>query len=403
MKIHSRHLRTHLFIWMILVSFVLSCVPAVKNPLQPAATIGFSATLPVIQDTSTPLKPVKSISTRTAPQIVELSLEQDCIPIEENIPEDLTLSGVLVRGQFKPYLENLDEHTKYEVPLKGGSIFSLYRPDFAISPDGKHLAYIDSYLDDNFHMEKRILRVIKSSGHSLLMDYWPADWQWIIGWADNQTLALSIGDQGLILLNPFTGHWTKFRPEWLTDDFGWFTPYVPPLGWLLDDSASPHMALKDVNTEKIIWQTDHRGSLNWSRDGSRVVVDTADLIHVISKDGQAMEFDISKLNLEFWDVIVSPNGQKLAFETFSSEQFYLDLKKAKIDGLCADVYKPSLRYGSTPFWSPDNRFLVLSVYDSTSYLTYDNKFDILIDTEQRHAYKLPTKSYQYRLAWLATP
>jgi hypothetical protein len=266
------------------------------------------------------------------------------------------------------------------------------------------MAYIDSYLDEAFRLERRILRIIKSSGHSLSMDYWPADWQWIFGWADNQTLALSIGDQRVILLNPFTGSWKQYKPEWLTDYTNiWFPPYAPTLDWFLDYSAS-YAALKDVKTERVIWQTDQGGSLNWSRDGSAVVVDTTDSINVILSNGTATEFDISSLELDFWDVVVSPNGQKLAFENYSSfKQLYMDVKTAKIYQLCTNMYKPTLRWGSTPFWSPDNRFLVLGVYDSTSYMTYNNNFDILIDTEEQRAYKLTTKSYQYRLAWLAKP
>lgn len=406
MKIHSRHLRTRLFILVVLVLLILGCVPATKNPVQSITTTVPSTTLSVVQDTFIPLATVTTVPTPTAQQTIELSLEKDCIPIEEKMPDDIVLSGVWLRSEGKPYLENLDEHTKYEVPLKGRSILDTYPSagDTAISPDGKHLAYIDSYLDSSFRVEKRILRIINSAGHSLPMDYWKGDWQWIIGWVDNHNLMLSLGtqgSQGVIILNPFTGSWNFFeRPDWLKDDyFRWSYSYIPMLDWFVDYSNSPHLLLKDLKTGNTIWQTENWGGFTWSKDGSTLAVVSSNSVELISKNAVVTEFAISKFETDPWDkLVLSTGGQRLFFSTGYPEKFFfLDFKKSKIEALCPGEYD---LYGNYPFWSPDNRFLILGVYDTGYYSTY-NPYDILVDTEQIRAYKLPTRPGHERLAWFA--
>jgi hypothetical protein len=259
--------------------------------------------------------------------------------------------------------------------------------------------------------EKRILRIINSDGHSMPMDYWVADWQSIIGWIDNKNLAISLSldtedYQKTIILNPFTGAWKNLElSQWLKENPPQRTVYNPTFGWLLDYSyfPSPHRVLKDFKTGNIIWQNDQGGSFAWSRDGSTMIVNSASLMDRISKRGQVTEFDIKKLEMESWgDLELSPNGERLFFSAYYPERFFfLDIKKSIIHELCRDDYEMRT-YISRPFWSPDNRFLVLGVYDSNSYPVY-NSFDVLIDTEQLHAYKLVTRRNHERLAWLAKP
>ena len=423
MRFPNRHQRSILLSVLLLITLTSSCASATANSTQPVTTsVVASVTSPVVSNTPTliPSPTIETVSVPTNQLPIDVSLEKECIPIEDKMPDDLVLSGVWVRGAGKPYLENMDEHTKYEIPLKGGSIVSTYSADFAISPDGKRLAYIDSYLDIDLYLDptfgfqrrilrtqKRTLRIINSSGHSLSMDFWTVNWQWIIGWVDDQNLALSVSNSvsnnEVIILNPFTGDWKKFTPpEWvkLDDSSIWSLPYSPALErfW---DSDHQHLILKDIKTGDTVWESDEGGGFpSWSRDGSTLAVVSASSIDIISKDKQTIEFDIRKLGLDpSGNTALSPDSQNLFFTTDTPEKFViLDMNKSKIYKLCTNEYE--LTYRNRPFWSPDNRFIVLGVYDAKSYPVY-NSFDVLIDTEQMSAYKLITRRYQARLAWLA--
>ncbi|HEX2995745.1 MAG TPA: hypothetical protein VHP14_13050, partial [Anaerolineales bacterium] len=145
MKFHNRH-RRYLLGWMISLLLVPSCSFKIERLDQPLATLLPSATLSVSTNTPTPVPTVESISTPTAQVNAEVAL-QECIPVEERMPDDLILSGIWIRNRGKPYLEPMEGGTAYGVPLKGGGIFSTSQGDTAISPDGRYLAYIDTYMD----------------------------------------------------------------------------------------------------------------------------------------------------------------------------------------------------------------------------------------------------------------
>jgi WD40 repeat protein len=403
MKIHSRHLQTQLFILVVLMLLVLGCVPRVEKPVQSVTTIVPSATSPVIQDTSTPSELVSNIVTPTTQQTDQLSLEE-CIPIEEKMPDDLILSGVWVRGAGKPYLENLEDHTRYEVPLKGGGMFTSYSGDFAVSPDGKYLAYIDSYFNSEFRIEKRVLRIIKSSGHSLPMDYWPVDWQWLIGWIDNRHIAIFTGNKEILILEPFTGEWKKLQqPSWLDnpayDYSGYEGPfYSPSLSSVLVKPDYSIFELKDFRTGERLYMGNGspiRWYLDWSADGSILAIG-GNVLNVIIDNKQLIEFKTSKLGIDIVESLkLSPDGQKLVFTSdWSGKLFLFDVKQLKIRKLCSDEFN----YWRNPIWSPDSRFVVQEAHKPGF-----EQFDILIDTQQMHAYKLASRDYQHRLVWLANP
>jgi hypothetical protein len=405
MKLHSEHRQTHLFILIGLIFLVQGWVPMIEKPAQTGTTITPSVALPVIEDTFTPLAGVEAISSQATQQAVESIVEQECIPIEEKMPNNLILSGVWVRGAGKPYLENLEEHTRYEVPLKGGGIFTSYAGDFAVSPDGKHLAYIDAYYNSAYKVEKRILRIIKSSGHPLSMDYWPADWQWLIGWTDNRHIAIFTGNKEILILEPFTGEWKRLpQPSWLGnpgyDYSGYDGPfYSPTLKSVLVQPDYSSFELKDFVTGETLYTGNGqpiRWGLDWSANGSVLAIGSHEFLKIITGDQQIIEFPPSKFGIDRIDYPkLSPDGQKIAFtSSWSGKLFLLDIKRLEVRELCSGEFD----YWHRGVWSPESRFMVQTTYDSTY-----RSFDILIDTEQMRAYKLETKRYQQRLAWLAKP
>ncbi|MBI5953583.1 MAG: hypothetical protein HY865_18155 [Chloroflexi bacterium] len=344
-------------------------------------------------------------------QPVELSLEAGCIPIEDEIPADLSFSGSWIRNDEAPYLEYLNEGSTYTVPLEGKGLFSTDKDDFAISPDGKYLAYIDKYIDPVRHdMEKRILRIIKSSGHVLSMNYWAVDWQWIIGWVDNQHLALSIGKE-VAVLNPFTGEWKKFEsPKWLSEDSKYYsfpyiyvdTPrysYAPTLNWLLLETDHRTLEVRDMQSGELIWNVDGYVEPVWSGDGSTLALMTTESIALITKEGRTSKFHIPDMDINYFhNTGISPNGQKLiSSSSYPDEIFIFDFDERKISKVCNRGYSAGW-YPSLPPWSPDSRFVVQSIRDSH----YD-PFDLLVDTQQMRAYKLVSGEFQHRLVWLAPP
>ncbi len=403
MKFHNRHIRTHLVLWTILISLVSSCTLKLERLDRPLVTMPPPATLPVITDTATPPPTIEIIPTSTPQATVDLL--EECIPVEEKMPDDLNLSGIWVRNRGRPYLETMDGRMAYGVPLRGGGIFSTSQSDMAVSPDGRYLAYIDSYLDDTGkRTDRRILRIISSSGHSLPMDYWIIDWQWLIGWMDNQHIAILTGNRELLLLEPFTGKWEKLQqPPWLGNIdyyyYGYQGPfYSPGLEAVLIQSG-PVFELRDVQSGKTI----HRGDgylnpwdLDWSANGSTLAIGLGKSLNVITGDQQVIELDASKFDIDSVNYPrLSPDGQKLVFTSYwSGKLFLFDIKQFEIRKLCSDEFN----YWENAVWSPDGRFVVQEADP-----LYSDQLDLLIDTQQLHAYKLPSGQYQHRLVWLAEP
>lgn len=397
MKFHNRH-RTSVFRCIVLILLVAGCVPATRNPRPLTATNPPPVTLAAPTATSSPLPTVENTLTPTA-QARQLQ-EEVCIPVEENLPQDLALSGVWVRGGKKPYLEP----SGYRIPLKGGGHFSTGPFDMAISPDGKYLAYIDSYLDETGQgTSGRILRIVDGSGRSLPMDFWTINWQWLIGWADNH-LAVLTDNQELFLLDPLTGKWeNRSQPSWLgnmeitryayQEDGPYY--YSPSLNSVLIQSGS-NLELRDFQSGETIFEANgDLQTLGWSAGGSTAVIGLYESLTVVTKDRQVIELDTKELGVN--PVLfskLSSDGQKLAFTGLGSGKwFLLDVTQQEFRKLCSEEFG----YWGYAVWSPDNRFVIQEVSESNS-----GEFDLLIDTQEMHAYKLASGS-QHRQAWLIEP
>lgn len=410
MKFHTRHGR-YLFGWVISILLVSSCTFKIERLDQPIATMPLPVALPAvtaITDTPAPLPTMESMPpTPTAQTAAEVSLEQECIPIEEQMPDDLSLSGIWVRGPGSPYLEPMDgSGMAYRIPLKGGGLFSTSKGDTAVSPDGRYLAYIDSYLDDTGNRTKsRVLRIVDSAGHPVPMGYWLIDWQWLIGWLDNRHIAVFTGNKEILVVEPFTGKWERLpKPSWLHsmdyDYEGNDGPfYSPNLDSILVRPDYSTFELRDFQTGQTIYKGSgdpHGWDLGWSADGSTLAIGSEKFLHVIAGSQQYLELDTSKFDIgSVRYTKLSPDGQKLVFTSYpSGELFSFDLEQSKITKLCTGGFN----FLTEAVWSPDSRFVVQPTYTS-----YSDQFDLLIDTQQLRAYKLISGQYHHRLAWLAEP
>ncbi len=339
-------------IFALVIMLLTACVPqAAPTPTivktqvtatsQPAPTAIPTAIPTIVPPTQTPLPQPTATP----------ALTSECLTVEQQLPVDLELSGVWVMNEYSPYIHNLAENTEYRIPLEGGGSLIAWEGSMAISPDRLHLAYIDHYYKTTgyvSHLDKKVLRVIRSSGHALDMSFWTEDWQDIIGWVDNENLALRDGKGTIVILNPITGNWHIFNgPDWV--DAG---------------TTSAEISGKTVS---------------------------------ILKDGVPYaQFNISRLgNNYIYDLKLSPNGQKLAF---GGELAVLDIEKQQFYQMCDEKYHSSW---GTLTWSPDNRFVVEPVYTSEGY-DYQH-YDLLIDTQTLRSYLLNSGDYQHIIAWLAQP
>jgi len=357
-------------------------------------------------ETLAPISPSATVSpTANIQPTPAITIAQECIPIEEKLPDDLQLSGVWVRNESAPYLESPDQTINRSIPLEGGGRLSPFT-GMAISPDRKHLAYIDEYFDiPSNSLVKRILRIINSSGHSLNMDYWKEDWQWLMSWVDNRNLAVFTAKKEVVILNPFTGELKEIsRPDWLSYGENYWDyppPFSPTLDWVLDGTRYQGRVLKNFPTGNVIWKAGYAGPSSWSADGKILAVGTSDggYVSVVNAGESTTKFNIRKITADpIYNISLSPDGQKLAFNTaasFDSDKlFILDLVQQKLSQLCAN----NIRLWYELIWSPDNRFVIQEVYQS-----YYVEYDLLIDTQQMHAYKLVSGRYNHRIAWLAKP
>jgi hypothetical protein len=409
---------------MVLSIFIAGCLP--KN--MPTAQVPSEPT------STMPALPMASPSPTTPPttgiQLTPtLTVASQCIAIEDKAPNDLPRSGVWLRNEATPYLENVDGSGDKLVPLKGGGLFSTRPGDAAVSPNGKYVAYIDQYHDPvvQYQPTQRILRVIDSSGHSLQMDFWKQDWQDIIGWLDNDRLSLFTSNDGIITLNPFSGKWEKFpEPAWMIDQ-GYlgenyrfrYDPYAgryqgPIFSPGLDEVVFPGAAggdVKDLQSGELLFRWRITGSpwfdrqtLSWSANGAVLASWSDAQIEILREDNTVSRVELPQLpfNLDWVDgVQVSPNGKKVAvtgitYSTLGSSRRFLvyDETRSELYFLCTDKHG----LGNTIVWSPDSRFLIVQIYDSSS-----QQSDGLVDTELLRAFKLTSGLAQHRLLWLAKP
>lgn len=394
----------------VIISAAVGCIPAQPTPTEVFPTSAPLSTATIVVPTSTP----KASATPTSSVIVDVPVEKKCLILEENIPEDLGLRGVWIRNQEQPYLENLETQVNYGIPLYESSILSTYQNH--ISPDGKWLAYIDTYFDPLTHKSiSQILRVINSAGHSLDMSYWKVDWQSIIGWMDDQHLTLEIygSKTEIVSLNPFTGEWQKIQG---LDEYR-IGPYLdtskinPTLDGIVTKLGND-VVLKDVITGKIGWQKKNRGDyypyVSWSQDGSTVAISVGYALYIVRDSQELANLYWRKLNaFETGDDSIyylgwSPDAHKFLIRA-GNQLLVLDTTLPKITDFCFS--DPNIEYSySTPFWSPDNRFVIT---DAVTWMPSYQSYDILLDVDQAHVYKLPTsQSSQYGkdyLGWLAAP
>jgi hypothetical protein len=404
---------TYFGLLIVLMLLVSGYAPTIENVEQPTETFASSTALPVIVAAPTSsLNPLPST----------IKVEQDCLSLESSLPPDLKLDGVWVRQSGKPYLEILEENIKYRIPLYGGGILAKYEGFWSVSPNGEWLAYIDSILDSSGRItitKGLLLRVIHSSGYFLSMDYWPADFQTIQGWIDNENILLRVNHRNIVL-NPFSGKWHELlKPDWLeekSDGGTWANPYQysPRLDRVIENFED-HSEVRDfVSGETLFGDSElgFFGSTTWSLDGSMLflTVGESNIVHILKDDKEILKVDLMEIGIfpqGSYDFITnatwSLDNQRILLETLS-KTLVLDIKKQKIYEICFTDENIDKTWGFRGefFSSRDGRYIIIqrSLINEKPYV---QTIDILVDIENMRAYRLPNVAYKDYIGWLTLP
>lgn len=395
-----------IFKLLLFVLIVSSCTSEIETVEQITPTF--------ISNTKTPTVIPTSTSSPTPELDTLIQVEKSCMNLE-NLPTDLELTGAWIRQDSYPFLENLDDETKYRIPLDGGGSLNTYQGDWSISPNGEWLAYLDTIIDSSnprniARTEGFSLKVIHSSGHSLSMGYWPITYQSIQGWVDDQTLLLDLDGRDIVL-NPFSGKWYEIEsPKWLKE-------MNLNDSWLRDDKKySPNLSkviihldtyseLRDFNSGELIFGNTTYGNFIegvWSPDGIMLAIITSndDVLHIFEGNKKIL----SRLLTSFYitNMEWSLNKRRLILETFENV-FVLDINEKKIYDICFSDTRLNRGWSTRSFFYPENgRYIISSLYLRDENFNFGT-FNVLIDLENMRAYKLHTPRYSDRIGWLKLP
>jgi hypothetical protein len=251
------------------------------------------------------------------------------------------------------------------------------------------------------------------------MDYWPSDFQTIQYWIDKENLLLRT-DHRNIVLNPFTGKWHEvLKPNWLeekSDGGSWFNPYQysPRLDYVIEN-LEDHSEIKSfVSGERLFGDsaTGFFGTTSWSPDGTMLFLTTGvgEIIHILKNDKETLKanlVEIGVLSKSIYDYIDaatwSLDNQRLLLDT-DMNSLVLDINENKIYKICftdKNIYKDWI-FSNGFFSSKDGKYIIVkrSLINEKSYV---QRIDILIDTENMRAYRLPEIAYKDYIGWLALP
>jgi len=398
------------------IGLMTGCAQSAINPTQATtpSTVP-SATKLAVTDTPIPSPTRNILSTPTIQPTPTITNEKNCLTLEDQLPSDLHLTGVWVRGDMRPYLENIENKTNIGIPLKGNSRLE----EFAISGDKKWFAYIDNYVKDN-KTSKRTLRVISSAGYSLDLDQWLADFQWIDTWSQSRELILDLNPfstthRKFTLLNPFTGKYQFIQSSWLKDIDSYYPDilFAPNLNFVASVSSgylNGNLEIRDAKTGDVVLNRAGDYDLDaiaWSPDGTRLVVAQNSSVILFKSENFKNEFRyrISDSNKQ---VVWAPDSKKIVFVGYRNRNItVLDTQSEKTTIYCINNKQYQYDYDwENLSWSPDERYIIVNVYRHIVPFTYPFKgetFDLLIDIERSQAFYLPAKSSSYREAWLAAP
>jgi WD40 repeat protein len=176
--------------------------------ISPASTIAPSTTTaPTKRSTATPLPPSTTPSDTNTPSIPpEANLNITCLQVVDDYPVGVVFGGTLVLGGYQDdpaFLWNLETGEKIDLP---DNAFH----DFAVSPDGKHLAFTVLGDPDSW------IRIIKADGQQRSIAQ-IENWSGINQWLDDENLIIDQTSETIrlsVVLSTTSGQEQKFTPNY---------------------------------------------------------------------------------------------------------------------------------------------------------------------------------------------
>lgn len=375
-----------LYSLLIVVMFLVSC----QSPNQMSTTeVAPSPSVNPIGEqypTSTiPVIVTPTVSIQLPPENV---LEYECLDITTNIPEDAILTGKLMLSGKQPYYYDFGDRRLHAIPDNRG--------DFAVSPDGKWLAYYEISNDSPTGMW---LTVENAEGQKKRLPL-QKEWFWGAGlkWLDDQRLVYNVLDRNkpipalypVAVINPFSGEvqeiasdYPGYPPPWgmegTLDFFYSSVVYDPTLDLVVYPEVSADgvfVTLWDRHSQKAIAKLEELGIFYhyplWLPDENQFVVP---VIHQglvnewfsINRTGEIHQLThfgdyFTQADIEL--ASISPNGRYLAFWMSVSPSKYTDYNLAVLDFETQQVINycipgSSEKFAGEPVWSPDSRYIAL--------------------------------------------
>jgi len=300
-----------------------------------------------------------------------------------------------------------------------------FAADFAVSPDGKWLAY-DLYGEDDVSL------VVEPSGNILTNSsqgriiWQPSQPSRLEGWLSNENVILVKNHSwenfgSTLIYNPLTGEQYEFFLEEMPDAqkqvFGRLSgSYLMDHGNLIPDPTLQRIVYPSGSgptegLQMVLWDVENKRALTslryteyqlfrdpfWSQDGSDFLVigvSEAGLMEwfQVTKEGaihQLTYFGNFLKDAEFNYPSRSWNGRYLVFQLLYNDRkdekyLILDSNSPTLDGFCLDLGREYSGSWNSPSWSPDSRYVAVTY---GSYLN-DTSDVILVDVEKRETFTI---------------
>jgi len=308
--------------------------------------------------------------------------------------------------------------------------------DFAISPNGKWIAFLESTYDAAGKTIGRYLAVADANGTKSELPTWSfVNVQWLIGWINDQQIALQIPGKPIgtvVTLNPFNGKVDFIPPptsNLLDIGYGGFYP-----GQVLYDPSLTHVlyvdglkweelkyVLKDLSTHQVLWEDEFSyGDIpKWSPDGKSYALFRPDhkvdplyssareYLFQVTLEGQASPLTRTQpMSQEVWSW--SPNGQFIAIwlvpVDYHQSNYYtrslnvIDLRNNSSIDYCLET--DDIFSDWPPIWSPNSQYVAIPIEVNPFEWNYYWK-TIIVDIQNNKAYEIMDNVVP--VGWMAEP
>ncbi len=388
-----------------LIPLANSSLSARTAQITQASTLTSSATLRPSLTKQPAVIPVTITPTHSEPHFHKHLVTIETLPLPY---KDLTGTLVLEVNGYLGYWQDLTTGEKRSLPvLSSGQPWLGAGMDGScqtVSPDRRWLAYIEWFQGNSDEQ----LRIIESDSKQLPIIQ-PEGWEHIIGWLDNERLALTSRehpDGTVIVFNPFTGETQEIAPSftplsqidldsWHAVDspFGLYDPSLTRVFFEQLKQTEPKIIFNDVlwdsTTKQVLWETSSVTGYrpNWSSNGKYLAVSFGldeRGTFILDRDGREIQSLQDIGGAPAW----LPQSLRIAGywahpETCGSDlhtgPVVYDMSSEAIDVYCVGnlIYAPL-----PPVWSPDGRWIAINNEFQDAFRV------ILIDLIEDKAYEI---------------